>query len=54
MAPMHQQCYGAGWDIRTGLIGPGVDASHSLERTHKDGVEATIKLGIAYLYDLVK
>ena len=40
----------AGWDIRTGLIGPGVDASHSFERTHKDGVEATIKLGIAYLY----
>jgi len=39
----------AGWDIRHGLIGPGVDASHSFERTHKEGLEATIKLGIAYI-----
>jgi len=39
----------AGWDIKHGLIGPGVDASHSFERTHKEGLEATIKLGIAYI-----
>ncbi len=39
----------AGWDIKHGLIGPGVDASHSFERTHNEGLEATIKLGIAYI-----
>lgn len=39
----------AGNDVRVALIGPGVDASHSFERTHKDAIENTIKLGIAYL-----
>lgn len=39
----------AGHDIRTALIGPGVDASHSYERTHIDAIENTIKLAIAYL-----
>ncbi|CAM4245853.1 M42 family metallopeptidase [Erysipelothrix aquatica] len=39
----------AGHDIRVGLIGPGVDASHSFERTHEDAIQATIDLGIAYL-----
>lgn len=39
----------AGHDVRAGLIGPGVDASHSFERTHKDAIENTIKLGILYL-----
>ncbi|MGM0396649.1 MAG: M42 family metallopeptidase [Bacillota bacterium] len=39
----------SGYDFRTGLIGPGVDASHSFERTHRDAIEQTIKLGIAYL-----
>ncbi len=39
----------SGHDFRTGLIGPGVDASHSFERTHQDAIEQTIKLGIAYL-----
>lgn len=39
----------AGHDIKHALIGPGVDASHSFERTHKDGLEATIKLGLAYI-----
>lgn len=39
----------AGHDIRAGLIGPGVDASHSFERTHQDAILNTIKLGILYL-----
>jgi len=39
----------AGNDFKVGLIGPGVDASHSFERTHKDAIENTIKLGIGYL-----
>lgn len=39
----------AGNDFKVGLIGPGVDASHSFERTHKDAIENTIKLGVAYL-----
>ena len=39
----------AGYDFRVGLIGPGVDASHSFERTHTEAIENTIKLGIAYL-----
>lgn len=39
----------AGYDFKVGLIGPGVDASHSFERTHKNAIENTIKLGILYL-----
>lgn len=39
----------AGHDVRVGLIGPGVDSSHSFERTHIDAIKATIDLGIAYL-----
>lgn len=39
----------AGYDFKVGLIGPGVDASHSFERTHKEAIDNTIKLGIAYL-----
>lgn len=39
----------AGYDIKVALIGPGVDASHSFERTHKEALENTIKLGILYL-----
>lgn len=38
-----------GNDIRGALIGPGVAASHGMERTHWDGVENTIKLLLAYL-----
>lgn len=41
----------AGNDIRFGLIGPGVYASHSYERTHKDAIEATIGLLVAYMKD---
>lgn len=39
----------AGHDIRVALIGPGVDASHSFERTHKEAIFNTIDLTIAYL-----
>jgi len=38
-----------GNDIRGTLIGPGVAASHGMERTHIDGVENTIKLILSYL-----
>jgi len=38
----------AGFDIRHGLIGPGVFASHGYERSHKDGVENTFRLIQAY------
>ncbi len=39
----------AGHDIRVGLIGPGVDASHSFERTHIDAIVNTVELGYSYL-----
>ena len=39
----------AGNDFRVGLIGPGVASSHSTERTHKKGIEATIALCEAYI-----
>lgn len=39
----------AGYDLKHGLIGPGVFASHSYERTHKQGVENTLKLLAAYI-----
>ncbi len=38
----------AGYEIRHGLIGSGVYASHGYERSHKDGVENTFKLLAAY------
>lgn len=41
----------AGCEFKHGLIGPGVDASHSYERTHLDAIINTIKLGINYLID---
>ncbi|WP_297437259.1 M42 family metallopeptidase, partial [uncultured Clostridium sp.] len=34
----------SGNDIRGGLIGPGVHASHGMERTHYEGMENTLKL----------
>lgn len=39
----------SGYDIRHGLIGPGVYASHGYERSHTDGVLNTLKLLKAYL-----
>lgn len=41
----------SGHNFKVGLIGPGVDASHSFERTHLEAIDNTIKLGIAYLTD---
>ena len=38
----------AGYDIRHGLIGAGVYASHGYERSHIDGVKNTLKLLINY------
>ncbi|MCQ2523432.1 MAG: M42 family metallopeptidase [Lachnospiraceae bacterium] len=39
----------AGYDIRHGLIGPGVYASHGYERSHVDGVYATLLVLKGYL-----
>ncbi len=39
----------AGYDLRHGLIGPGVYASHGYERSHRKGVENTLRLLRAYL-----
>lgn len=39
----------AGHDVRHGLIGPGVYASHSYERTNMKAVESTLALLAAYL-----
>ena len=44
---------GAAWrsgiDCRAALIGPGVHASHGMERTHLDGLYATLDLAALYL-----
>ncbi len=39
----------AGYDIRHGLVGPGVYASHNYERSHTDGVRNTYELLLAYV-----
>jgi putative aminopeptidase FrvX len=39
----------AGFDLKHGLIGPGVYASHGYERSHIDGVHNTLKLLASYL-----
>jgi len=39
----------SGGDVAVALIGPGVDASHSYERTHTEGLVATSQWIIAYL-----
>ncbi|MFW9917046.1 MAG: aminopeptidase, partial [Candidatus Thorarchaeota archaeon] len=39
----------AGANIRVALVGPGVHASHGLERTHLDGLMNTTRLVWAYL-----
>ena len=39
----------AGYDIRHGLIGPGVYASHGYERSHMDGIYNTLKVLQGYL-----
>jgi putative aminopeptidase FrvX len=39
----------AGADLVVGLVGPGVDASHAYERTHRDSLLHTARLAVAYL-----
>lgn len=39
----------AGYDIRTALVGPGVSASHGMERTHAKGIEAARDLVSAFV-----
>jgi putative aminopeptidase FrvX len=39
----------AGGDVAVALIGPGVDASHSYERTHTDALVDTTRWVMAYL-----
>jgi putative aminopeptidase FrvX len=39
----------SGNDVVTGLIGPGINASHSLERTHRKALLSTVQLILAYL-----
>jgi putative aminopeptidase FrvX len=41
----------SGGDFRAALVGPGVDASHSWERTHRDALEASARLLLAYVLD---
>ena len=38
----------AGYELKHGLIGPGVYASHGYERSHMDGVRNTLELLKAY------
>jgi len=39
----------AGFDVRVGLIGPGVDSSHAYERTHIDAIVNSARLIAEYL-----
>ena len=42
----------AGHDVKAALIGPGVHASHGVERTHYEACEQTMKLLYAYLTEV--
>lgn len=39
----------AGYDLRTALVGPGIDSSHAYERTHRDSIAATLRLVALYV-----
>ncbi len=39
----------AGGDVRVGLVGPGVEASHNYERTHVEALERTAQLLAEYM-----
>ncbi|HOO33218.1 MAG TPA: M42 family metallopeptidase [Thermotogota bacterium] len=39
----------SGMDAKFALIGPGVASSHGYERTHKNGVENTLKIILGYI-----
>jgi putative aminopeptidase FrvX len=41
----------AGFDVKHGLIGPGVFSSHGYERTHYEGIENTFNLLLNYICD---
>ncbi|MDX1992737.1 MAG: M42 family metallopeptidase [bacterium] len=41
----------AGGDAKVGLAGPGVDASHAYERTHRESIQHTAHLIARYLLD---
>ena len=41
----------AGGAAKVGLVGPGVDASHAYERTHKESVQHTAHLLARYILD---
>ena len=43
--------WAAGGDVAVALIGPGVDASHSYERTHTEALLATTRWIMAYLLE---
>jgi putative aminopeptidase FrvX len=43
--------WAAGGDVAVALIGPGVDASHSYERTHTEALLATTRWVLAYLLE---
>ena len=51
--PYYGSDIGAAWrsgvDCAGALIGPGVHASHGMERTHLDAIEQTMKLLLLYL-----
>lgn len=40
----------AGADVKHGLIGAGIEASHAYERTHRESIEATYRLVERYLF----
>ena len=43
----------AGYDVRVGLIGPGVSASHGVERTHENALTETYKLAKMYIENCI-
>lgn len=44
----------AGYDIKHGLFGAGIESSHAMERTHKDSLEQTERLIYAYVTSQMK
>lgn len=41
----------AGYDLKHGLVGPGIYASHGYERTHREAIENTLNLLFSYLME---
>lgn len=44
----------AGYDLRHGLIGPGVQASHGYERTHREALANTLSLILGYCFGVAE